>query len=92
MAENTHITEPHPFEVDQQAILEKLEQVQALADGDIARMLELLLAENVFLQKNNMISFYRGQSPDLTTLPRFLQLVEQKDSKGHSANSPERSE
>ena len=61
------------FVVTEDQLIEKLAQVQKLADNNQIRVIELLLAEVVFMEQHYMLSFHRGQKLDLTTLPRFLE-------------------
>lgn len=54
-------------------VIEKLARVQKLADNNQIRVIELLLAEVVFMEQHYMSSFHRGQKLDLKALPRFLE-------------------
>lgn len=61
------------FQVTETQLVEKLVQVQKLADNNQIRVIELLLAEVVFMEQHYMSSFHRGQKLDLTSLPHFLE-------------------
>jgi len=61
------------FQVTEKQLIEKLAQVQIQADNNQIRVIELLLAEVVFMEQHYMSSFHRGQKLDLNTLPRFLE-------------------
>jgi len=61
------------FQVTENQLIEKLAQVQALANNNQIRIIELLLAEVVFMEQHYMSSFHRGRKLDLTNLPRFLE-------------------
>jgi len=61
------------FQVTEKQLIEKLAQVQIQADNNQIRVIELLLAEVVFMEQHYMSSFHRGQKLDLTSLPHFLE-------------------
>lgn len=61
------------FQVTENQLIEKLARVQKLADNNQIRIIELLLAEVVFMEQHYMSSFHRGQKLDLKALPRFLE-------------------
>lgn len=61
------------FQVTENQLIEKLARVQKLADNNQIRVIELLLAEVVFMEQHYMSSFHRGQKLDLKALPRFLE-------------------
>jgi len=60
--------------IDPNELIEKLNQVQKEADGDLARMIELLLLENHVLQLGQSSGFRRGTHYGFSKFPRFLQL------------------
>jgi len=61
------------FQVTENQLVEKLAEVQKLAGNDQIRVIELLLAEVVFMEHQYMSSFHRGQKLDFSTLPHFLE-------------------
>lgn len=69
------------FQVTEIQLTDKLAEVQKLAGNDQIRVIELLLAEVVFLEHHYMPSFHRGQKLDLTSLPHFLEECVEYDTK-----------
>jgi len=68
-----------PIEIDHNALLSKMDKVTSDAEGDIARLIELLLLENYLLKECTSAGFHRGVTPDLSTYPRFVTLVDDSD-------------
>lgn len=57
-------------------LLAKLHDIETAAQGDLARMIELLLLENHVLARDQSVGFRREVDPDLSDFPRFLQIVD----------------
>lgn len=57
-------------------LVAKLHDVETAAQGDLARMIELLLLENHVLARDQSMGLRRGVDPDLSDFPRFLQIVD----------------
>lgn len=60
--------------IDPDVLFARLKEVEADADGDIARIIELLLVENHALRLQCSRGLNRGQSIQATTYPRFLEI------------------
>ena len=67
-------------QVDLSKLVEKLNELQSKADGDLARVLELLLLENHVLETGQSTGFRRGIGWDFSSVPRFLKFDD--DSEG----------
>ncbi|MBO6727824.1 MAG: hypothetical protein JJ911_19355 [Rhizobiaceae bacterium] len=66
-------------EIDPNVLVARLKEVEADADGDIARVIELLLVENHALRSQCSRGLNRGQTIQATTYPRFLEILTDKE-------------
>ena len=57
-------------------LVSKLMGIKAQCDGDVARVIELLLLENHVLSLDQSSGFRRGITMDFSGFPRFLKLEE----------------
>lgn len=64
------------IEINPEELIGKLTTLQTELDGDIARVIEVLLLENYFLKIGQSNGFRRGVELDFSKFPRFLQLTE----------------
>lgn len=55
-------------------LVAKLREVERCAQGDLARVIELLLVENLVLQRQRSVGLMRGVSMRFDAFPRFLKL------------------
>ncbi|WP_299592634.1 hypothetical protein [uncultured Tateyamaria sp.] len=53
-------------------LVARLRQVESIAEGDIARVIELLLVENHVLKRRQSTGLSRGVGVRFDTYPRFL--------------------
>lgn len=65
--------------IDPSDLIAKLNDFEAQVEGDLARVLELLLLENHVLQLGQSTGFRRGSRFGFSDYPRFLQLSETSD-------------
>lgn len=64
------------IEIDTQQLINKMSELEQLANGDVARMIELLLLENHTLKLNQSSGMLRRRKLDLSEFPRFLKLTD----------------
>lgn len=62
------------IEIDHAGLMARLEELQMESDGDVARLIELLLLENQILALRQSTGMHRGLVVDLSSYPRFLEL------------------
>lgn len=60
--------------IDPNQLIGKINEVEEQADGDLARMIELLLLENHVLKLGQSSGLRRGTHFGFSDYPRFLQL------------------
>lgn len=70
-----------PLEIDPDALIEKLSTIQSQADGDLARVIELLLLENHVLAIDQSKGLRRGGNFEFSQFPRFLEIKSCEDGK-----------
>ena len=75
------LADPSTIAIDTAELVEKLRQVEALSDGELARVIELLLLENHVLMQHQSIGFRRGIPYQFSEFPRFLNLNNDPDDK-----------
>lgn len=63
--------------INPEDLVARLHEVENSAQGDIARIIELLLVENHVLKRQQSVGLSRGVGVRLETYPRFLKLQEQ---------------
>ncbi|WP_136661793.1 hypothetical protein [Nitratireductor sp. XY-223] len=73
------MSETSRYEIDLSKLVGKLNDLQSKADGDIARVIELLLLENHLLSIGQSSGFERGRKWDFSQVPRFLKMEEDAD-------------
>lgn len=57
--------------------MEKLRHLEGEADGDLARVIEILLLENHVLMQHQSVGFRRRVDYEFSGFPRFLHLEEE---------------
>jgi len=60
--------------INQSDLLAKLEEAKGKSDGDLARVIELLLLENHVVSLEPSTGFRRGNDMDFSDFPRFLKV------------------
>lgn len=68
MSEDSHIM------IDPSDLVTKLQKLETDADGDLSRVIELLLLENHVLTQHQSVGFRRGAHYEFSEFPRFLKL------------------
>lgn len=71
--------DPKAVTIDKNELIAKLNEVSARSDGDIARLIELLLLENHMLALGQSNGLRRGVEFEFSSFPRFLKLLEEDD-------------
>lgn len=71
--------DPKAVTIDENELIAKLNEVSARSDGDIARIIELLLLENHVLTLGQSSGLRRGVEFEFTDFPRFLKLSQEDD-------------
>jgi hypothetical protein len=79
-----------PFHIDHDVILARFEAIKVDAEGDVARMLELLLLENELLRHQSSAGFLRGSRTNLLTYPRFISLIDDTEERPEEAEQTRR--
>ena len=69
------MTENNRYEIDLATLINKLNDLHDQANGDLARVIELLLLENHNLSLGQSSGFGRGVEYDFSEIPRFLELT-----------------
>ena len=69
--------------IDTSDLMRTLKEIDTRADGDLARVIELLLLEHHVLSLGQSAGFRRGIDMNFTDFPRFLQIV---DAEGHETD------
>lgn len=64
------------IEIDTQQLINKMSELEQLANGDVARMIELLLLENHIFKLNQSSGMLRRRKLDFSEFPRFLKLTD----------------
>ncbi len=67
-----------PLAIDTSDLIGTLKDIETQSDGDLARLIELLLLENHVLSLGQSTGFRRGVNFDFSAFPRFLQIVDRK--------------
>lgn len=62
--------------IDQTVLVAKLNEIEAECEGDLARIIELLLLENHVLSLDQSTGFRRGIDMNFSEFPRFLEIQE----------------
>lgn len=60
--------------INQPDLIAKLEEAKGKSDGDLARVIELLLLENHVLSLDQSTGFRRGIDMDFSDFPRFVRI------------------
>lgn len=68
------MSETHALVINQTDLIAKLEEAKTQSDGDLARVIELLLLENHVLALGQSAGLRRGVTMDFSRFPRFLQI------------------
>lgn len=63
--------------IDPDDLIVKLNQLETQCDGDLARMIEMLLLENHMLARQQSRGLLRGLQFEFSQFPRFLKLTDQ---------------
>jgi len=79
------MTETNRNEIDLSTLVAKLNELQKQAEGDLARVIELLLLENHILSLGQSHGFNRGVAWDLSEIPRFLEMSDTGSAEGDLA-------
>ena len=62
--------------IDTSDLMRALKVIETRADGDLARVIELLLLENHVLSLGQSAGYRRGIDMNFSDFPRFLQIVD----------------
>lgn len=62
------------IEIDPAHLVGKLRELEAETEGDLARIIELLLLENHVLRQHQSAGFIRSANYGFSEYPRFLEL------------------
>lgn len=62
------------IEIDPTHLVGKLRELETQTDGDLARVIELLLLENHVLRQHESAGFIRSANYGFSEYPRFLKL------------------
>ena len=62
------------IEIDPTHLVGKLRELETQTDGDLARVIELLLLENYVLRQHQSAGFIRSANYGFSEYPRFLRL------------------
>ena len=68
--------ERQPLKIGVSDLIQTLKEIETRADGDLVRVIELLLLENHVLSLGQSAGFRRGTDMTFTDFPRFLQIVD----------------
>lgn len=60
--------------IDPELLVARLNELETQTEGDIARIIELLLVENQALRMQCSRGLHRGRGIDASTYPRFLEI------------------
>lgn len=69
------MTDNNRCKVDLATLINKLNDLHDQANGDLARVVELLLLENHVLSLGQSSGFGRGVEYDFSEIPRFLEIT-----------------
>lgn len=70
-------------------LVARLREVESSANGDLGRLIELLLVENHVLKLQQSAGLLRGIGVRYETFPRFLKVEGETDNAGRSGDSTE---
>lgn len=65
------------IEIDPAHMVGKLRELEAETEGDLARIIELLLLENHVLRQHQSVGFIRKAHYGFSDFPRFLRLEDE---------------
>ncbi|MGH1416262.1 MAG: hypothetical protein ACRBB0_22430 [Pelagimonas sp.] len=66
------VEDPRTISINSDDLVARLREVESSAQGDIARVIELLLVENHVLTRQQSVGISRGVGVRFETYPRFL--------------------
>lgn len=70
------LADPSTITIDPSVLIAKLQELDTASDGNLSRIIELLLLENHVLIQHQSVGFRRGAKYEFSDFPRFLQLDE----------------
>lgn len=73
------MVETASIEIDPKVLTERLKKLEDMVEGDLARIIELLLLENHVLRQHQSVGFRRGADYEFSEFPRFLEFTDPDD-------------